>query len=405
MDMQSVPQQTIPNYANYPLPHQPQGYFNHLQYQPAIVSGSQSSRMSVPGEFPMSQAGQASPAPDSPGMGKTGNDDDATDLLQRISGAIPDITALLTRYKETSGKLGLRESKLMETEAQKSEAVRQRESTIRELGKELDKLRFEVDNRDGKQKELEENLAAVKQSLHDLQTSHQTELARKEKEWEEKKVSMECEFTSREEKAQETIASKEKDLQEQMHHQSKDAEERKIHAQAMESLTASYKRREKEQDARHVLEMQELNKTLDQKKRAYEERRKAFEEEKERWINERATLEDKWEKERDDLLRQGSEEEQKILIGKHRNELNSLQKDHKAEVDRIRQETENEMAKLRKEVKILTNDRDADRLSFAQQGDELRELAVKLSAENDKLQKLANTFGEVTDLKPREDHY
>ena len=353
----------------------------------------------------MSQAAQGSPALDSPGLAKVGNDDDAADLLQRISGAIPDITALLTRYKETSGELGLRKSKLQETEAQRSEAVRQRETTIKELGKELDRLRFEVDNRGGKQKELEENLAAAKQSMHDLQASHQTELARIEKEWEEKKVSMECEFTIREEKAQETFASKEKDLQEQIYRESKDMEEKKIHDQEVESLKASHSRREKEQDARHAIEMQEINKILDRKRRAYEESRKAFEEAKDYWIKERKTMEDKWEKERDNLLRQGSEDERHVLIRKHENEMNTLRKEQKAEVDRIRRETENERAKLRKEVNSLMADRDADRISFAQKGKELKELALQLTVENAKLQHLANTFGEVTDLKPREDHY
>lgn len=353
----------------------------------------------------MSQAAQGSPASDSPGLIKARNDDDAADLLQRISGAIPDITALLTRYKETSGQLGERESKLQETEAQKSEAVRQRESTIKELGKELDKLRFEVGNREEKQKELEENLAGAKQSMHDLQASHQTELAQKEKKWEESKVSIECEFTSREEKAQEIFANKEKDLQEQISRESKDIEEIKIHAQAMEALEASHNRREKEQDARHAREMQELIHKLDQKRRAYEEGRKAFEEEKDSWIKEREKLEDKWEKERNDLLRQGSEEERGMLTGLHSNEMSTLEKAHKAEIDRIRQETENEKAKLRKEVKNLKADWDADRISFARKGEELKDLASKLSVENDKLQRLANTFGEVTDLKPREDDY
>ena len=353
----------------------------------------------------MSQAAQGSPASDGPALAKAGNDDDAADLLQRISGAIPDITALLTRYKETSGQLGERESKLQETEAQKSEAVRQRESTIKELGKELNQLRFEVDNREGKQKELEENLAAAKQSILNLQASHDTELARKEKEWEEKKVSMECEFTTREEKAQETFASKEKDLQELIHRESKDIEERKIHAQALESLEAAHNRQKRDQDARHASEMQELNHKLDQKRRAQEESRKAFEEEKSSWIKEREMLKDKWEKERDDLLRQGSEEEQKVLIGNHMSAMNTLQKDHEAEVDRIRQETEIEKAKLRKEVKTLKADRDADRISFSKQGEALRKVASELAVENEKLQKLADTFGEVTDLKPREDHY
>lgn len=122
---------------------------------------------------------ERTPSLDSPGLSRHSGNDDAVDLLQRIQSAIPDISQLLNRYRETSGELGMRENLIKEAEAQKTAALRQNESHIEKLSKELEdvksnysaessKLRFEISNMEEKQKDLRETLLVEQKSKDDL---------------------------------------------------------------------------------------------------------------------------------------------------------------------------------------------------------------------------------------------
>ena len=413
MDMQSLPQQTIPPYANYLPPHPSQGYFNHPQYPSIRGSSDLSSRMSVPGEFPMAPPAQGTPSLDSPGVAKSVNNDDAADLLQRIQGALPDISALLERYTETSGQLGKRESDLQQIEAQKSEAVRQKETTIESQGKELGKLRFEVENKEEKQKELEEKLAAEKKSKDDLQASHRAELDQKQKEWEDKLGIMQRDFDARKTQMLEEFEGKEKALRERIDHQNQDTEStlqaqldlaKRTHAQEKESLSASSERKTREQEARHSCEVQSWKRKLELKADALDDSRRVHQKDKDTWAEERAVLICDWEKERA-ILSQGSEEQYSSLTGKHRSEMDKLHKLHETSTNRVRQEAEDEKAKLRKEIDRLKAHWNAERVFLHKQREELKARVAEIDETNTKLRTMANTFGEVTDLKSRGDPF
>lgn len=359
----------------------------------------------------MAPPAQGTPTSDSPGMAKSVNEDDAADLLQRIQGALPDISALLQRYTETSGQLGERESRLLEIEAQKSEAVRQKEATLDSQGKDLAKLRFEVQNKEEKQKELEDILAAEKTSKDDLQASHQAELAQKQREWEDKLASMERNFATQKTQMLEDFEGKEKALQERIDHQSQDTKAtlqaqlddvKKTHAQEKESLSAAFDRQMREAEARHSGEIQGWKRKLQLKADALEDSRRARQGDAAKWAEERAALTGDWDRERA-VLSQGSDEQNKSLTDKHQSEIDRLHTLHSESTSRIRQQAEDEKAKLRKEIQSLKAGWDADKTHFAYQSKELKTTATELNEKNAKLQKLAATFGEVTDLKPRED--
>ena len=426
MDLQTLPPQTIPSYTNYHPPHHGQGYFGHIQNQSVRASGSPSSRLSVPGEFPINSQAVGTPVSDTSGPTKSAMEGNPADLLQRIQGAIPDLQSLLHHYKETSGQLSDKESKLQETEAQKSEAVRSRETQISQMSKELEdaknkhqtecsRLRLELGNVEEKHKELQDNLAAEQRSKGQLQASLQAsakELEKLRKIWEDEKASMKLAFAARERKMLEDFTAKQQVMEENINHQSRETvdtlrtqlnDEKKLHAKEIESLRFSEERKRRELKEKHTGIAEELQRRLDEYKGARDESRKRYEEEIESLNKGREELQLSRDKERAALLR--DLDELRKLAGRHQSEEERMRSEYQSALASARQQTEDDKAKLLSKIDQLKGERDADRGRYAKALEELKQTAANFEKEYTNLQKITEAFGEVTDPRSRGDPF
>ena len=368
----------------------------------------------------MSQT-QGAPPLDSPGAARSAIEDDPADLLQRIQGAIPDLQSLLHHYKETSGQLSDKENKLQATEAQKSETIRNREIQINQLSKELDevknkhhaecsKLRLELGNVEEKHKELQENYVLEQKSKEAIQTSLQISSTNNEvmqRKWENEKSTLERDFAVKEKKMLDEYNAKQKVQEENSNHQSRDTiailqaqldEKHKLHAQEIDALQAGELRRKRSLETRLNSVVQGLHDQIGKNKRERNESRTRL---TDLWSKERETLELKWNQERINLeqdlerQRQGFEGQMQKLVEQHHNETERLHTEHESSLTRQRKEADHQKTELRGIIQRLK----------AEFSEKLNERVASISEENRKLQKLADAFGEVTDLRSRGDPF
>lgn len=349
---------------------------------------------------------------DSPGLPKQGGEDDPLDLLQRIQSAIPDLHLLVNRYRETSGQLGMSAHLIKETEAQKSVALKQKESDIEKLAKELDdvkskysaessKLRFEISNMEEKQKELRDNIVAEQRSKEELQAKNKTlstELERMQNNFDKEKSRILGESEDWKRRALQDKHALEEDMQRQKQLaettlQGRLADLGRVHAQEKESLKASLARQKKDLEADHFNTQQELEKARDARRKAVEESRNKHAEDRESWEKERA------------VLGKGSEEQRSLLTSQHNKEVEAMRRTQEASEERIHQQVQDDMAKLHDQVERLQAGWDAEKGKFARSMADLRAQAVRMDDENKKLQRMADAFGEVTDLRSRGDPF
>lgn len=372
--------------------------------------------MSVPGEFPMPQA-QGAPPLDSPGPARSAIEDDPADLLQRIQGAIPDLQSLLHHYKETSGQLSDKETKLQATEAQKSETIRNRETQIHQLSKELDevknkhhaecsKLRLELGNVEEKHKELQENLVLEQKSKEDVQASLQTStthIEEMQQKWENEKATLEQLFSAKEKTMSDEYSAKQRVLEESSNHQTRDSEailqtrldeQDKLHQQEISTFQLSEVRRKKSLVARHDSELRGLQDIIVQNKKARDESRIRH---ADSWSKEREMLELQW-SQKCISLGQDFEEDQRKLVEQNRTERNRMQDEHETSLARQKKESDYEKAELRRIIKRLE-------ARNAKLSEDLQKSVTSLNEENSRLQKIADAFGEVTDLRSRGDPF
>ena len=369
----------------------------------------------MPGEFPMAPQVQGTPTAASPGVKGPAIDDDASDLLQRIQGAIPDLQTLLHRYEATSGQLGLRDRRLQEIEALKSEEVQTREARIQHLTKELDDarikheaecntLRLTVGNLEEKYKEVMDNLAAEKDMRGELQVKHnalEDEIRKLQSDWEDDKVSMKRDHAAREQKIHNDLLAKQK-AHEDSHHRNQDNEarlrdelqqEKKLRIQEVEALRNSQSRMKKELEESHFRRQQDLEETLKQTQGALAESRKKHIEAMETWDKERADL------------GQSPEEQRKALEESHQAVIATIDREHETKIMRQQRNAEDEKAVLHKEIESLKARCENDDRRFERTKEELNNSITNIANENTRLRKLADTFGEVTDLKSKGDTY
>ena len=364
---------------------------------------------------------QGPPPPDSPGPARSVTEDDPADLLQRIQGAIPDLQSLLHHYKETSGQLSDKETRLQAAEAQKLETIRNRETQINQLSKELDevknkhqaecsKLRLELGNVEEKHKELQENFVQEQKSKEAIQTSLQTSATNNEEmqqKWENEKVSLERDFATKEKKMLDEYNAKQKVLVENSNHQSRDTiailqaqldEKDKLHAQEIDALQAGELRRKRSLEARHNSHTQGLQEKIGRHKVEREESRIRN---ADLWRKERETLELKWNQERISLeqslerQQQGFERQLQKLVDQHRTETERIQTEYELSLTRQRKEADHQKTELHGTIQRLK----------AEFSEKLNERVASINEENRKLQKLADAFGEVTDLRSRGDAF
>lgn len=420
---------SIPYYASYGSPQETQPPFQAM-YNPS--TRGRSSRRSFSGE-PFSKDPKSLVRPSEqlaqPASSATSNqtsEDDAVDLLQRIQSAIPDIHLLLDRYRETSGQLGARETLIRETEAQKAAALKKKEAHIEKLmlesealsskhSAESSKLRLEIGNMEEKHKELQDHLLNVKKSKDGLKAKNKAlleEQQQAERALKELKATMDRESTVWKEKSR-GYASQQKSLEVDLQRvkqerearlQAQETKMRESWAQERAELQAEWARQKRDLEDSHAQLRRDWEMALESRQKALEDSHRKHLQDKTTWDKEREALAHDWDQERS-LLGKGSEEQRKILGGLFQKEKEEMQRKWQSTQARANKQAEEAQAKLQREIDRLKAGWDADKSKFAQATAELRNAVVKLNEDNVNLQKLAEAFGEVTDLKSREDPF
>ena len=373
--------------------------------------------MSMSGEFLPGMAPPSShpmePAAKSAGGGPQSQspEDDAIDLLRRIQSAIPDLHTLVNKYRETSGRLGERESRIKESEAQKAAVLKQKETYIQQLVKEIEtistkysaessKLRLEIGNMEEKQKSLQDSWTAEKKSKGELEEAHrnlQAKLEQSERAIQEKEAMMNRNVELWKRKMSEEFGMKQSFLEDELQ-RTRDSEAalqaqlgqvHRAHTQEKEGLS----RQRRELETNNTRLRRNLDDALEAKKRDLEESHKKQQLKKEAWDKERT------------VLGKGTEEQRKVLVAQHQIERDELEKTYRQSEARIRKQAEESITKLQDEIEKLSVGWDSDKIRFNKAIAELRAAANKLDEENVKLQKLADAFGNITELKSKGDHF
>ncbi len=384
---------------------------------PPIRQGSPSSSLGFSGDsFPGMAPPTSHPmdsAAKSAGMGSKSQspEDDSVDLLQRIQSAIPDLHALVSKYRETSVRLGEREFRIKESEAQKAAALKRKEGYIQQLAKELEavsakhsaessKLRLEIGNMEEKHKGLQDNLAAEKKSKSELEAAHrslQTRLEQAERSLQEKEVMMTRNFDLWKRKISEDFGMSQRTFEDEIRRtqdseaalQAQLAQVHKVHAQEKDG----WSRQRRELETSNTMLHRDLDDALEARKRGLEESHRKQQLNKEAWDKERT------------VLGKGTEEQRKVLVAQHQIEKDELEKTHRQSEARVRKQAEESGTKLQSEIEKLRAGWDTDKTKFNKATAELKAAASKLNDENIKLQKLTEAFGNITELKSKGDPY
>ncbi|KAL8993160.1 MAG: hypothetical protein Q9169_006557 [Polycauliona sp. 2 TL-2023] len=440
MDMQAMAPQNY--YQPYGSPQQVQPPpFTQAPNPLASHQRSTSSRMSFSsdpfqtmGQMPRMPA-ESALTPDHFGASALEGEEDA--VLKRIQNAIPDLSLLLTRYRQTSGQLGEREVVLRQIEAEKTRVLEQKDFDIQRLtrdihealqknadenkrhGEEKDKLRLEIGNMTEKHHELQENLQAerkakdeISSALESLRVEHERLISRSQEEkiamtrdheqWRTKQLK---EAAAKDEK----LALKEKEFADYQQRKARELNERletvaselsQKHDREMTELTQKYTKekeksdlasslRHRELDDIHTRLRRDLNDTRDSHKQTMDELMRQHDQEQETWTRERETLFKDWEGERA-KLGQGSEQ----LISEHQKEMKELQESSRS--------TE---ARLTAELEDLKANWQTDKDNLKATAASMRATVEQLDKENSKLQRFADALEQVTDLRGRGDAY
>lgn len=370
-------------------------------------SGDSFHGMSPPTSHPMDSAAKSAGA----GSKNQGPEDDAVDLLQRIQSAIPDLHALVNKYRETSGRLGERESRMKESEAHKAAALKQKEGYIQQLAKELEgvstkhsaessKLRLEIGNMEEKHKGLQDSLAAEKKSKSELEVAHrslQVRLEQAERALQEKEVVMTRNFDLWKRRMSEEFAMKQRTLDDELRRareseaalQAQLGQIHKVHAQEKDG----WSRRRRELETSNNMLRRDLDDALEARKRDMEETQRKQQLNREAWDKERT------------VLGKGTEEQRKVLVAQHQIERDELEKTYRQSEARIRKQAEESGIKLHNEIEKLRAGWDTDKTKFNKATTELKAAANKLNDENIKLQKLTEALENITELKSKGDPF
>lgn len=430
-ELQSSQPQGPPFFTNYPpqpLPPQIQPSFHPIHNSSIRGSSPTGSRRS----FSEEQQYPTLHVPQHPGnpadrtlpleVFDQEREDDSGSLLQRLQSAIPDLHLLLNKYQETSNQAEFRKSQIRENEAHRAAQLKQKESYIERLGRELDsasskhaaesnRLRRELGDMEEKQKDLEEDLWTEKKAKDKLEAANRA--LRLEKEISEVRLTEEKNGMARDvnywrERESEEEA-KIKALEAELEHQRQEREAHiavlaKQHTKEKEELQSGWTKQRREIEDSNMRIKQELEASLEAQQKANEEEYRKHMRDLESWNKERESMSVRWDEERT-MLGKGWDEQRKVLSAKHQTEKDETIKKWQASQSRANKSAEEENLRLQNENEKLRAGWDADKAKFAKVTTEMRSAATKLNEENVKLQKLVEAFGEVTDLKSREDPF
>lgn len=431
-ELQNSPPQAPPFFTNYPppppLPQQIQPLL-HSMHNPSIRGHSPTgSRRSFSEEhqYPTLNVTQLSGNPADRILPAESFDhereDDPGNLLQRLQSAIPDLHLLLNKYQETSSQAEFRKSQIRENEAQRSAQLKQKENCIERLGRDLESasskhaaesnmLRREIGDMEEKQKDLEDVLWAEKKAKDELEAANRA--LRLEKEVSEVRLTEEKNGMARDvsywREKESKEAAKIKALEAELEHQRRELEAQitvltKHHAKEKEELQSGWAKQRREIEDGNMRIKRDLEASLKAQQKVNEEDHRKYMQDLESRNKERESLSVSWDEERT-ILGKGWEEQRKILSAKHQTEKDEMLKKWQASQSRASKSAEEENLRLQKEIEKLRAGWDAEKEKFAKATTEMRNAAMKLNEENVKLQRLAEAFGEVTDLKSREDPF
>ncbi|KAI9831906.1 MAG: hypothetical protein M1819_004628 [Sarea resinae] len=467
-----APQYQSPQYPGaYPgfVPPTPAAMFSASPAQsPSLQrNGSVGSRSSLhangsvgnPSTPPAARNDERAPTIDGGGGGAAGPED-AVDLLQRVQSAIPDLHALLNRYRDTYGQLGMREETLRKSESEQADAIRQKQQYIDSLAKQMEdssnkhsaetnKLRLEIGNLEEKHKELQESLEATKKAKEELEeakASLENDKMDLEKQRKLEAEALAQEFVKFKKEVTDGYATEKKSLEDKLAAELKEKTDAfeaektalaKAHEEAMKSLEDKLDAQLKEQadsfqttkaaiTKAHVEEKEALRKGAAKQKRDMEagfdklrnelesklngtqkdleEALKKERESREGWSKEREELVRGWEEERT-AMGSGWEEQRAVLTEHHEKEKEDQLKtwtDLQAEMTK---KAEQERSTWEDEKAALQKGWDDEKAKFEKAYGELKSMTEHMGAEKDRLQKMVEAFGEVTDLKSKGDAY
>ena len=350
------------------------------------------------------------------------SEDDTVDLLYRVQNAIPDLHLLLNRYKQTSGQLGQRENLIRQTEAQKAEALRQKEVCIERLEKELE---FESQKHSTEMSTLRLELRSLEVKYGELQDTIATEIQLEDKP-EMTNESLQKQNCILEQQTQQALDAASKDLKQVLEEsnqkelsireellsktraedelQVKIVEMSKWHMDEREHLKTSWARERRDLETSHAREILELEKALEACRHDLEKSRRKEKDRRERWDEDRKGLIQTRDAElvRVDTI---SEQRYKALEAQHTWEKVDTQTKLTLSLKESLKRIEENNAELKSEVEKLKAGWDADKHKFDRLSTELKNIAEREIRENNKLQKRLESFGDVTEFRTQGDHF
>ena len=339
-------------------------------------------------------------------------------ILDRVQHAMPDLHALLESYHHMCGALESREAQIRSMEAQRAAEKQQHEHRFAKLEKEIDMLkkystenshlRREVSNVDKKYKDLQNKLAAAEKSNDRLEALNEhlredsnaaLKKHEKEKSTLTQKYSAEQDMMAADHRAKQRATSDEMQAQTRKAEATlshREAQLNRSHEEEKHRLETTWGRQRREIEERHAKVKADLEDKLEAKQKVVDEERRTYLQAREGWERERELLMRGWDEERE-VTRKASEESYRALTTKHDRERNDIRR----QISQTQQHSDKEdsMMKLQKELETVRSGWETDKFRFQQTRADFRSTARTLNEQNNKLQKLTESFGDAPDVK------
>lgn len=396
-----APQAPVPSSSPPILP--PHGLFYYPDYGPPPPPGQ-----------PPPQFLQSPPTYES-----RPQDDGPMALLNRIHYALPDIYTLMDSYRDLCGIVESRDVQARTLEAQRAAELRQHEAQIAQMEKdaesllskhssETSRLRHEIHGKEKRSKDLQNRLEKETKTSQELQAVNdelRAEQKQTEKMHSEDKAALNQAHANEIERLVAEHRMNQRAIHEQLQAQIKKAEatlsyrladKNRAHEEEKQHLESKWSKHRRELEDRHTRTHRELEDTLGSKQKVVDEERRSYLQAREGWEKEREAMRRRFEEERA-MLQRASEEQHKALVTRFQREKDEILR--QSSQTHSRTEQEDSIIKLQKEVEALRTGWDADKFRFQKATVDFKTTARTLNEQNSKLQKLAETLADSTDLR------
>ena len=340
-------------------------------------------------------------------------------LLHRIHHALPDVYNLMDSYKDMCGIVESREVQARTMEAQRATELQQHEAQIAQMERdteallskhssETSRLRHEMNSMEKRCKDLQDRLEKETKTNEELQAI-KDELRNQQKQTEkvhsEDKAALNQAHASETERLVAEHRGNQRAIHEQLQAQVKKAEatlsyrladKSRAHEEEKQHLESKWSKYRRELEDKHSRTLRELEATLVSKQKVVDEERRTYLHARESWEKEREAMRRRFEEERA-ILERAAEEQQKALITRFQREKDEIWRQSSQTHDRTEQEES--IIKLQREVEALRTGWDADKFRFQKATVDFKITARTLNEQNSKLQKLAETLADSTDVK------